>query len=133
MNLYKRRYLIVFLNASLSLLRYIQSKKYPKSGKPYGARYIGSMVADVHRTLVYGGIFSYPATTEAPKGKLRLLYECNPMAFIIEQAGGKATTGRQRILDIVPEAIHQRVPIYLGSPEDVDELKACFKDATYEG
>merc|ERR1712168_336716 len=108
--------------------RYIQSKKYPKSGKPYGARYIGSMVADVHRTLVYGGIFSYPATSEAPKGKLRLLYECNPMAYIIEQAGGKATTGKQRILGIVPEAIHQRVPIYLGSPDDVDDLTACFKE-----
>lgn len=113
--------------------KYIQSKKYPKSGKPYGARYIGSMVADVHRTLVYGGIFSYPATSEAPKGKLRLLYECNPMAFIIEQAGGKATTGRERILDIVPEAIHQRVPIYLGSSEDVDDLLVCFKECAIEG
>lgn len=106
---------------------YIESKKYPKSGKPYGARYIGSMVADVHRTLMYGGIFAYPATKEAPKGKLRLLYECNPMAYIMEQAGGLATTGTMPILDIVPEAIHQRVPIFMGSREDVEEVIEFFK------
>jgi fructose-1,6-bisphosphatase I len=106
---------------------YIESKKYPKSGKPYGARYIGSMVADVHRTLMYGGIFAYPATKEAPKGKLRLLYECNPMAYIMEQAGGLATTGTMPVLDIVPEAIHQRVPIFMGSREDVEEVIEFFK------
>ena len=97
------------------------------------AEIVGREIAARGRTLVYGGIFSYPATAEAPKGKLRLLYECNPMAFIIEQAGGKATTGHQRILDIVPEAIHQRVPIYLGSSEDVDDLLACFKECAIEG
>uniref|UniRef100_A0A4D5R9T2 Fructose-1,6-bisphosphatase isozyme 2 n=1 Tax=Scolopendra viridis TaxID=118503 RepID=A0A4D5R9T2_SCOVI len=101
---------------------YVDEKKFPKSGKPYGARYIGSMVADVHRTLVYGGIFMYPATKESPKGKLRLLYECNPMSFIVEQAGGKATNGKIPILDIQPEAIHQRTPIFMGSPEDVQEV-----------
>uniref|UniRef100_A0A646QDZ2 Fructose-1,6-bisphosphatase isozyme 2 n=1 Tax=Hemiscolopendra marginata TaxID=943146 RepID=A0A646QDZ2_9MYRI len=101
---------------------YINEKKFPKNGKPYGARYIGSMVADVHRTLVYGGIFMYPATKESPKGKLRLLYECNPMSFIVEQAGGKATNGKIPILDIQPEAIHQRTPIFMGSPEDVQEI-----------
>jgi len=106
---------------------YITEKKHPKNGKPYGARYIGSMVADVHRTLKYGGIFSYPATTEAPNGKLRLLYECNPMAFIMEQAGGMATTGKSPILDIVPEKIHQRVPIFLGSKEDVEEVLELYK------
>jgi len=106
---------------------YIKSKKYPETGKPYGARYIGSMVADVHRTLKYGGIFGYPATSENPKGKLRLLYECNPMAFIMEQAGGKATTGTEDILDIVPERIHQRVPVFLGSKEDVEDVIECFK------
>jgi len=106
---------------------YIKSKKYPQNGKPYGARYIGSMVADVHRTLKYGGIFAYPATSENPKGKLRLLYECNPMAFIMEQAGGKATTGTENILDIVPERIHQRVPVFLGSKEDVEDVIECFK------
>ncbi|ELT96432.1 hypothetical protein CAPTEDRAFT_21125 [Capitella teleta] len=106
---------------------YIESKKYPKSGKPYGARYIGSMVADVHRTLMYGGIFAYPATKESPKGKLRLLYECNPMAYIMEQAGGLATTGTMPVLDVVPEAIHQRVPIFMGSREDVEEVIDFFK------
>ncbi|KAL4228043.1 Fructose-1 [Mactra antiquata] len=105
---------------------YIKSKKYPENGKPYAARYIGSMVADVHRTLLYGGIFMYPATKEAPKGKLRLLYECNPMAFIVEQAGGMATTGKQRVLDIQPEKIHERSPIYMGSPEDVQDVLDSF-------
>jgi fructose-1,6-bisphosphatase I len=106
---------------------YVKSKKFPTSGKAYGARYIGSMVADVHRTLKYGGIFAYPATKSAPKGKLRLLYECNPMAFVIEQAGGLATTGTMPILDVVPEDIHQRVPVFLGSKDDVEDVIACFK------
>nr|XP_053639121.1 fructose-1,6-bisphosphatase 1-like isoform X1 [Cherax quadricarinatus] len=93
-----------------------------KKAKKAGARYIGSMVADVHRTIKYGGIFMYPATADSPKGKLRLLYECNPMAFLVEQAGGKATTGKMRILDIVPTDIHQRTPIFLGSAGDVQEI-----------
>jgi len=99
---------------------YVMSKK--ESKKPYSLRYVGSMIADVHRTLLKGGIFMYPADIKSPKGKLRLLYECNPMSFICEKAGGKATTGSSRILEIQPESIHQRVPIYLGSPEDIDEL-----------
>jgi len=108
--------------------KYIDSLKNPKSGKsPYGARYVGSMVADVHRTLKYGGIFAYPATKDAPDGKLRLLYECNPMAFIMEQAGGLATTGTKPILDIQPEKIHQRTPVFLGSKEDVEDLMSFFK------
>uniref|UniRef100_A0A8C8I2S3 Fructose-1,6-bisphosphatase 1 n=1 Tax=Oncorhynchus tshawytscha TaxID=74940 RepID=A0A8C8I2S3_ONCTS len=103
-------------------------KKYPEDGSaPYGGRYVGSMVADVHRTLVYGGIFLYPANVKSPKGKLRLLYECNPMSFIIEQAGGMATTGEMNVLDIKPENIHQRVPVVLGSPEDVQEYVAIYK------
>lgn len=106
---------------------FIKRKKFPETGKPYGARYIGSMVADVHRTLCYGGIFSYPATKESPKGKLRLLYECNPMAYIITQAGGMAVTGIDNVLDVIPESIHQRSPIFLGSTEDVQELVDCFK------
>lgn len=107
---------------------YLQKKKYPEDGSaPYGGRYVGSMVADVHRTLVYGGIFLYPANVKSPKGKLRLLYECNPMAFIIEQAGGMATTGSQNVLDIQPTNIHQRVPVVLGSPDDVQEYLAIFK------
>ncbi|CAO2596395.1 Fructose-1,6-bisphosphatase isozyme 2 [Lemmus lemmus] len=107
---------------------YVQKKKFPEDGSaPYGARYVGSMVADVHRTLVYGGIFMYPANQKSPKGKLRLLYECNPVAYIIEQAGGMATTGTQPVLDVKPESIHQRVPLILGSPEDVQEYLACVQ------
>ncbi|KAG7273724.1 hypothetical protein CRUP_001804 [Coryphaenoides rupestris] len=107
---------------------YLQKKKYPEDGSaPYGARYVGSMVADVHRTLVYGGIFLYPANVKSPKGKLRLLYECNPMAYIIEQAGGMATTGSVNVLDIQPTNIHERCPVVLGSPDDVQEYMAIFK------
>lgn len=106
------------------LLKYFHHCKFPETGKPRGARYVGSMVADVHRTICYGGIFMYPASSSAVNGKLRLLYECNPMAFIMEQAGGKAVTGRgnERVLDVVPTGLHMRVPIYLGSADDVDEV-----------
>ena len=84
-------------------------------GRPYVSRYIGSMVSDFHRTLLKGGVFMYPPTTEHPTGKLRLLYEANPIAFITEQAGGVALDGRQRILDILPSSIHQRIPLIVGS------------------
>ncbi|RLU17079.1 hypothetical protein DMN91_011148 [Ooceraea biroi] len=104
-----------------SVKEYIHSKKYPASGKAYSARYVGSMVADVHRTIKYGGIFLYPASKSSPNGKLRLLYECIPMAFIVKEAGGLATNGRIDILDIVPESIHQRSPIFLGSKDDVND------------
>ncbi|XP_063051646.1 fructose-1,6-bisphosphatase 1-like [Engraulis encrasicolus] len=111
-----------------AVTEYLQRKKFPEDGsEPYGARYVGSMVADVHRTLVYGGIFLYPANVKSPNGKLRLLYECNPMAFIIEQAGGMATTGLIDVLDIQPESIHQRVPVVLGSPDDVTEYVNIYK------
>jgi len=106
---------------------YIKSKKYPTNGKPYGARYVGSMVSDVHRTLKYGGIFMYPSTKDAPKGKLRLLYECNPMAYIIENAGGIASNGKIPVLDIQPQTIHERAPIFLGSKEDVKEVLALYQ------
>jgi fructose-1,6-bisphosphatase I len=86
---------------------------------PYGARYVGSLVADAHRTLVKGGIFAYPADKKSTSGKLRLLYEANPMAFLFEQAGGAATNGKERILDITPTELHQRTPLVLGSREDV--------------
>ncbi|WP_164108972.1 MULTISPECIES: class 1 fructose-bisphosphatase [Sphingobacterium] len=92
------------------------------SNRPYTSRYIGSMVADIHRNLLLGGVFIYPQTSLQPKGKLRLMYECNPIAFIIEQAGGKATTGTQRILEIVPEELHQRVPAILGSTDMVNKV-----------
>ncbi len=88
----------------------------------FTARYIGSLVADFHRNLLKGGIYLYPPTTENPAGKLRLLYECYPLAMLAEQAGGKATDGEQPILDIVPEQLHQRAPIYIGAPDMVKQL-----------
>jgi len=96
--------------------------------KPYAARYVGSMVADVHRTLLYGGIFMYPATKDAPQGKLRLLYECNPIAFIIEKAGGSATNGHMRILDVQPSKLHQRQPFFVGSANEVAEIIQLYKE-----
>lgn len=92
------------------------------TNRPYSARYIGSMVADFHRNLIKGGIFIYPETTKAPNGKLRLLYECNPMAFLMEQANGSAHTGTERILEVLPTELHQRVPTILGSKNMVEEL-----------
>jgi fructose-1,6-bisphosphatase I len=90
----------------------------------YSARYVGAMVADVHRTLLKGGVFLYPPTAKAPQGKLRLMYEANPMAMLVEQAGGKAVTGEGRILEVAPEALHQRVPVLLGSAGEVDRVLA---------
>jgi fructose-1,6-bisphosphatase I len=103
-------------------------KKTKSDGGPYTQRYIGSMVSDVHRNLVKGGIFMYPGTTDKPHGKLRLLYECNPFAFITEVAGGKATDGKQRILDIQPTELHQRTPFFIGSKKMMEELEACLAD-----
>jgi fructose-1,6-bisphosphatase I len=104
---------------------YIQEcqRKHKDNGGPYTQRYIGSMVSDLHRNLIKGGIFMYPATKDKPKGKLRLLYECNPFAFIVEVAGGKATNGTQRILDIVPVELHQRSPLFIGSKGMMEELE----------
>jgi len=93
-----------------------------KSGKTFSSRYIGSMVGDVHRTLLYGGVFGYPGDTKNPNGKLRLLYEGAPMSFIMEQAGGLSTTGTQRVMAINPEVVHQRVPVVMGSKNDVQEV-----------
>ncbi|KAL4067632.1 fructose-1,6-bisphosphatase class 1/Sedoheputulose-1,7-bisphosphatase [Scleroderma yunnanense] len=104
------------------VISYLNSVKFPKTGSPYSARYIGSMVADVHRTLLYGGIFGYPDDKKNKSGKLRMLYEAFPMAFLTEQAGGLATTGTKRILDLVPTQIHERCPVFLGSREDVRDL-----------
>lgn len=97
-------------------------KKTVETGGPYTQRYIGSMVADVHRNLIKGGIFMYPGTTDKPKGKLRLLYECNPFAFIVERAGGMATNGVERILTLKPEKLHQRTPFFVGSKTMMEEL-----------
>jgi fructose-1,6-bisphosphatase I len=97
--------------------------------KNYNMRWIASMVADVHRILTRGGMFMYPKDSREPgkAGKLRLMYEANPMSFIIEQAGGAATTGIQRILDVQPESLHQRVPVFLGSKEEVERVTAYHK------
>lgn len=93
----------------------------------YTSRYIGSLVADFHRNMIKGGIYMYPSTTSAPNGKLRLLYECNPIAFLTEQAGGKATNGHQRILEIEPTELHQRVPLFCGSTKMVEKAEEFLK------
>lgn len=99
------------------------------SKKSFSSRYIGSLVADVHRTILYGGVFGYPSDAKNPSGKLRLLYECAPMSFLVEQAGGMATTGRERVMDIIPDAVHQRMPLIIGSKADVADLVAMYKEA----
>jgi fructose-1,6-bisphosphatase I len=96
--------------------------KWAKSEGTYSSRYIGSLVADFHRTLIRGGVFLYPGTKKAPEGKLRLLYEANPLAFVAEQAGGMADSGKQRILDIQPTAMHQRTPLIIGSRREVERV-----------
>lgn len=107
-------------------IKYCQDED-SETSRPYSARYIGSMVADLHRTLVKGGIFIYPASKKYPNGKLRLMYECNPLSFIIEQAGGISIDGYQRILEIEPDSIHQRTPIYIGSPRNVKEVQSFLE------
>jgi len=108
-----------------SLQKYIDGlkKNEPENGRPFSARYVGSLVADFHRNLLYGGIFMYPADTKNTKGKLRLLYEANPLAMIVEQAGGRATNGKDRILEIPPTNLHQKTPLFIGSKEDVLEAE----------
>jgi len=101
------------------------------SGKAFSSRYIGSMVGDVHRTLLYGGVFGYPGDTKNPNGKLRLLYEGAPMSFIMEQAGGLSTTGTQRVMELTPEVVHQRVPVVMGSKNDVQEVMDAY--AAWDG
>lgn len=96
-------------------------------GREYGSRYVGSLVADFHRTMLKGGVFLYPPTHAHPSGKLRLLYEANPLAFIAEQAGGMATTGAQRVLDIEPHDIHERTPLVVGSAVEVSEFQQCYR------
>ena len=114
-------------------LKYCQEEK---ENRPYTSRYIGSLVSDFHRNMIKGGIYLYPTSTKSPQGKLRLLYECNPMAFIAEQAHGKASDGYMRILDIKPSELHQRVPFFCGSKTMVDKVEEFMakypKDADYE-
>lgn len=115
---------------SKGIQKYVDYLKQPDkaTGRPYSSRYVGSLVADFHRNLLYGGIFIYPADDKNKNGKLRLMYEANPLAFIVEQAGGLATDGRKRILEIVPEGLHQRTPLFIGSPEDVKQAMKFNSD-----
>lgn len=105
-------------------------KKEKATGGPYTQRYIGSMVSDVHRNLIKGGIFMYPGTTDKPGGKLRLSYECNPFAYIMERAGGKATDGKINILDVQPTELHQRTPFFIGSVKMMEELESYYAEKT---
>ncbi len=116
-----------FFMYSDAVKKYIDrcQNKTSDNGGPYTQRYIGSMVSDVHRNLIKGGIFMYPGTMDKPNGKLRLLYECNPFAYIIEVAGGKATDGKVRILDKQPTELHERTPFFIGSIQMMEELEEC--------
>ena len=117
-----------FFGFSEGVKKYVElcQTKNKSNGGPYTQRYIGSMVSDVHRNLIKGGIFMYPGTTDKPQGKLRLLYECNPFAYIIEKAGGRATDGRINILEKVPAQLHERTPFFIGSAAMMDELESCL-------
>ncbi|MDI1354552.1 MAG: class 1 fructose-bisphosphatase [bacterium] len=112
-------------------LKYCQEEDAATS-RPYSSRYIGSGVADIHRNLITGGVYIYPTTTKNPSGKLRLLYECNPLAFVIEQAGGKATTGGKRIMELPITQLHQRTPLFIGSSEMVDKTMEFMKKYSLE-
>ncbi len=106
---------------SAGMQRYVQwlKEEDPSTERPYTSRYIGSMVADVHRTMLYGGIYCYPGDTKNARGKLRLMYENNPLAYVIEEAGGACSNGETRMLDLVPTSLHERCPMFIGSVEDV--------------
>ncbi|QCX53545.1 class 1 fructose-bisphosphatase [Elizabethkingia sp. JS20170427COW] len=110
---------------------YIKHCQEEKDDRPYTSRYIGSLAADFHRNLLKGGIYIYPTTSQSPNGKLRLLYECNPMAFLIEQAGGKASDGFKRILDITPTELHQRVAFFCGSAAMVTKAEEFMSEAVH--
>jgi fructose-1,6-bisphosphatase I len=108
---------------------YIKYCQTEEGDRPYTSRYIGSLVSDIHRNIIKGGIYIYPTSSKAPNGKLRLLYEANPMAFIAEQAGGKASDGYQRILEIQPTELHQRVPFFCGSYTMVEKAEEFMRDS----
>jgi len=109
--------------------RYVDSLKISDkaTGRPYSGRYSGCLVADVHRVLLGGGVYFYPGETDKPEGKLRLMYEGNPLAMVVEQAGGRASTGTMRILEVEPKKLHQRVPLIIGSRQDVETVEACIQ------
>jgi fructose-1,6-bisphosphatase I len=106
---------------------YLKYCQLEEGDRPYTSRYIGSLVSDIHRNMIKGGIYMYPTTSKTPEGKLRLLYECNPMAFITEQAGGKASDGKNRIMEIIPTELHQRVPFFCGSYNMMEKLEEFMK------
>lgn len=107
--------------------RYVEGLRSGELGKRYASRYIGSMVSDIHRTLLKGGVFLYPPTSDNPQGKLRLMYEANPIAFLMEQAGGRALCGDRRVLDIKPDGVHQRTAIVCGGRREMDYFEACVR------
>jgi fructose-1,6-bisphosphatase I len=110
-----------------SYQRFIAGLRGGALGKRYASRYIGAMVADVHRTLLKGGVFLYPPTADNPQGKLRLMYEANPIAFLVEQAGGRALCGNQRVLDVTPTSIHQRTGIICGGAKEMEYFESCLR------
>lgn len=122
---------IYFPTGVKKYLKYCQEED-PETFRPYTSRYIGSMVADFHRNLIKGGIFIYPGTTKQPKGKLRLLYECNPVAFLAEQAGGKASDGFRRIMEIDPKTLHQRAPLFVGPKHMVEKAESFMQEFSPE-
>jgi fructose-1,6-bisphosphatase I len=114
-----------------AFIDWLKDSRFGPNGRPHSLRYVGSLVADFHRTMLKGGVFFYPADAKNKKGKLRLLYECAPLAFLADNAGGKASDGHRKILDIVPETIHERTPIFIGSAEMVERAESFMKE--YEG
>jgi fructose-1,6-bisphosphatase I len=118
---------IKFRDGVKKYIKYCQERD-PETERPYLSRYIGSLVSDFHRNLLKGGIFLYPESETYPSGKLRLVYECNPMAFIAEQAAGKATTGTRRVMEIKPDSLHQKVPYIVGSPEMVNKVEEFIEN-----
>ncbi len=116
-----------YINFPEGVKKYIKYCQEEKKDGPYTSRYIGSLVSDIHRNMIKGGIYIYPQTASAPEGKLRLLYECNPMAFITEQAGGSAIDGHRRIMEIKPKELHERVPFFCGSKKMVEKAASFMK------
>lgn len=115
-------------NWDKAITEYVHEKKFPAGGeKPYANRYVGSMVADVHRTLIYGGVFLYPASKDAKDGKIRVLYESIPMAYIVEKAGGASSDGQHSLLKLQPTSIHQRAPVFLGYKEEIDKIEQLYQ------
>jgi len=117
-----------YIHFPLGVKKYIKYCQEEQDDRPYTSRYIGSLVSDIHRNMIKGGIYMYPKSSKAENGKLRLLYECNPMAFIVEQAGGKASDGFQRILDIEPKELHERVPFFCGSRKMVEKAEEFMRE-----